>query len=107
MESVATSIDEHGVDRCKSRPDTRKRERNALLQIVWALVANRETKTVRFSFLHWWGCSEKDQKRQREEERKKERKRDMKEEAQVSMHREYQISSWRHSIKRHCHSCSN
>jgi len=55
-----------------SRPDKRRRKRNALSQIIWALGVNRETKTFRFSSLRYcWGRREKERERDREIEKKK------------------------------------
>lgn len=48
---VATSIVDWISSIDSSQLDHR-RERNAFSQIVWALIANCETKTYRFSFLH-------------------------------------------------------
>lgn len=60
------------VDRFIAVESTQKEERNALSQIVWALVVNRETKTFRFSSLHHcWGRREKERGRERERDRMK------------------------------------
>jgi len=73
MEARRWWIDERAsID--SSRPDKRRRERNALSQIIWALGVNRETKTFRFSSLRYcWGRREKERERDREIEKKKKR----------------------------------